>query len=394
MTKKAGIFDSHAVLFRVDETNSFYVWKLLWHYFDGHTIGRSQNFQITCQFYCKGLLGPKLSKIELFSVICCPTSTTTPSFSLRWLAYFCTPVGHTWRWMFIAFGTGAKHSKTSGKRQANTLKCCMFSKCIYITVYLRPWFPNGRYLISYWNQALTVLWEKLLCKKKSRICVLWFVCVCVCYLYFYFSSTMIAGMMWHISIFVYIDDFSMIYVLKFLCFSSCFFCYCLFVCLFVWLVKVMMNIMVYHVMCLSKWFVCFYVFVFDTQHIHYIFTISRWLHFCVRCFRFWKVHVEINTWIIVKSLWGQSDTNEQQNEMKASNVLIVAPVFLLISHVPVSSCQVMSHLHPINSNSCILGRLFEKCGFVIGQRYCFNHMIEMWSFEPWMMQSCMYSYTL
>ena len=29
--------------------------------------------------------------------------------------------------------------------------------CIYIPGYLRPWIPNGRYIISYWNQVLAVL---------------------------------------------------------------------------------------------------------------------------------------------------------------------------------------------------------------------------------------------
>ena len=104
------------------------------------------------------------------------------------------------------------------------------------------------------------------------------------------------------------------------------------------------------------------------------------IHFdciCSRCFWFWKVHVEINTWIIVRSLWGQSDTMNNKAKWNLPMLLVVEPVFL-ISHVPVSSCQIMSHLYPINSTSCIIGRLFEKCGTPSDKGIaltCFNHMV-------------------
>ena len=116
--------------------------------------------------------------------------------------------------------------------------------------------------------------------------------------------------------------FSMICVLKFLCFVCLF--VCLFVFLFVWLVG---CLFVWLQLWWTSWFITscvwalndlcvFYVFVCDAQHIHYILLISLWSHFCFRCFWFLKAHFEINTWIIVRSLWGQSDTVNNKTKWK------------------------------------------------------------------------------
>ena len=131
------------------------------------------------------------------------------------------------------------------------------------------------------------------------------------------------------------------------------------------------------VICVCVLFLCFWYTTY-TLHI-YDFTLIAVLCslFLILISSCWNQHLD-HSKITVRSKWH----HEQQNEMKVSNVLIVAPVFLLISHVPVSRCQVMSHLHPINCNSCILGRLFEKCVNLIGQRYCFNHIVRCDPLNP------------
>lgn len=131
-------------------------------------------------------------------------------------------------------------------------------------------------------------------------------------------------------------------------------------------------------LCLCFWYTTYTLHIYDFTLIAFL--CSLFLILKSSC---WNQHLD-HSKISVRSKWH----HEQQNEMKASNVLIVSPVFLLISHVPVSSCQVMSHLHPINSNSCILGRLFEKCGTSWD-----NHMVRC---DPLSLEWCkfMYSYTI